>query len=68
MLKMFVWDDVLRDYSTGLIAVLANDVDEARALVKDIYKYGPEEYVTEILNVEPDVYEEPTVVYVHGGA
>lgn len=68
MLKMFAWDDVLRDYSTGLIVVLANDVDEARALVKDIYKYDPDEYVTEILNVEPDVYEEPTVVYCQGGA
>jgi hypothetical protein len=68
MLKMFVWDDVLRDWTPGLIAVLANDIEEARALVRDVYGNATEEYMTEILNVEPDVYEEPTVVYVAGGA
>lgn len=31
--KMFVWDDVLADYTSGIIVVHARSLDEARELV-----------------------------------
>jgi hypothetical protein len=76
-LKMFVWRDVLTDYTSGIICVLAHDIDEAREVLRtnedwgiitrdDGSKYvGP--LVTETDHVEPEVYETPSVAYVFGG-
>lgn len=64
-LRMFVWTDVLRDYTAGLAVALAHDENEARALLRadpEIPRYAWEEF-----DKTPDVYDTPTVVWVHGG-
>jgi len=63
-LKLYVWQNVLRDYSAGLAVVLAHDEDEAREIMKRDFP----EYIAEQLpfsNVE--VVTEPTGFYVYGG-
>jgi hypothetical protein len=34
-MKLYVWEDVLRDYTAGMIVALAHDLDEAIALFPD---------------------------------
>ena len=34
MLKLFVWEGVLFDYTAGMMVALAEDVEQARALIK----------------------------------
>ncbi len=64
MLKMYVWDDVLQDWTSGLIVVLAESLEQARELAcKDLgYVYQP------IMDRLPDIYDSPVAVHVHGGA
>jgi len=33
-LKLYVWEDVLCDYTCGMMVALATDVDEARRLIQ----------------------------------
>jgi len=63
MLKMYVWTDVLEDWTSGLIVVLATSLEEARDLAtKDLgYVYK------RIMDETPDVYDSPTSVHVYGG-
>ena len=61
-LKLFVWENVLRDYTPGMMVALAHDVEEARTLLRA--KVG---YNTCDLNAEPQVVEEPAAFYVSGG-
>ncbi len=61
-LKLFVWEDVLRDYTSGMMVALAHDVDEARALLRKELDYSNE------MNAEPThVVENPAAFYVYGG-
>jgi hypothetical protein len=64
MLKMYVWDNVLTDWTSGLIVVLATSLEEARDLAcKDLgYVYRP------IMTDTPDIYDSPMAVHVYGGA
>lgn len=41
-MKLFVWDGVFVDYTSGIAFALATDADEARRLVADAYidRYG----------------------------
>lgn len=62
-LKLFVWEDVLTDYTSGLMVALAHDVAEARELLRD--KVG---YDSADIDREPThVVEEPSAFYVSGG-
>ena len=35
--KMYVWEDVLTDYSSGVVVVLAKSVEEARKIAHEQY-------------------------------
>lgn len=50
-LKMFVWQGVLQDYTCGMVAVLAYDVDHARKLAYQKCNYK--------LDAEPKIVTEP---------
>ena len=36
-LKIYIWDNVLCDYSSGIIVVCASSVDNARKIAKDAH-------------------------------
>jgi hypothetical protein len=67
-LKLYVWEDVLCDYSCGMACVLAESEEAALKLLAetwpDMWKYHHEEFE----GVDPDVYEVPVAVYSRGGA
>ena len=43
-LKLFVWEDCLQDYSTGIMFALARNEDEARELIsKELYNPNHED-------------------------
>lgn len=50
-LKLFVWEDVLCDYTSGMMVAIAGSVEEARATLKKECSYIPDD----------DLEEEPTV-------
>ena len=61
-LKLFVWEEVLTDYSDGIMFALAENVEEARAEIRN------RGLVIEVdLAKEPDVYETPIGFAVWGG-
>ena len=62
-LKLFVWTEVLTDYSHGMMVALAHDVEEARALLLEEVNYLP----ADDLAREPLVVEEPSAFIVWGG-
>lgn len=55
-MKLYVWEDVLTDYTAGIAFALAETEDEARALIWESLgrELGPE--------VEPGLYGPPTHV------
>ena len=61
-LKPFVWEDVLCDYTCGVMFALAHDVEEARALILD-----QSNYVGDELDQEPREVTTPTGFVVWGG-
>lgn len=60
-LKLFVWKDVLCDWSCGMVCVLAHNVEEARKL------YYATSYENGELDDEPEVVTEPKAFSVYGG-
>lgn len=63
-LKLFVWEDVLRDYTTGMVCILANDLEEARKIADE--KFEPYE-VEQFFGKPYKVVTEPDGFLVHGG-
>ena len=63
MLKMYVWEGVLTDWTSGLVACMATSVEEARSLA--CASLGRED--REIMTEEPEIYDSPSCVYVYGG-
>jgi hypothetical protein len=63
-LKMFVWQDVLRDYTSGMMVVLAHDVEEARGL---LYAIDDGYLSKEDIARTPIEVTTPRAFYVHGG-
>lgn len=63
-MKVFVWREFARDYTSGMAVAIANDVEEARRLVNDDMPYSGED-----LAADPEVYEltEPVAFTVAGG-
>ena len=35
-LKMYVWEDVLTDYTSGMVAILAEDLEQAKEIAEKI--------------------------------
>ena len=66
-LRLFVWRDVLCDYTCGIIAAIATDADEAREAVVA----GLEDWERPTLYAEmgkpPEVHDAPFGVHVWGG-
>ena len=62
-LNLYVWEDVLRDYSTGIVFALAESPQEARAMIFDqIGNFYEHEF-----EVEPQLITEKTVFIKFGG-
>jgi len=68
--KVFVWDDVLCDYTPGLVVCIAKTKEEAISL----FWHGkisnePVPDYCELKNTEPEVYPlEPQCHFTYGGA
>ena len=60
-MKLFVWHNVLTDWSDGVMFAYANNVEEARKMVLEDC-----DYVGAELDQEPTVYEKP-VGFAHWG-
>ncbi len=59
-LKLFVWEDVLRDYTSGIVVALAENEEAAFKLVKEKCSYIPE-------IGKPRIIEKPEAFVVWGG-
>jgi len=64
VLKLFVWEGVLRDWTGGMICVLAPDVVTAIKLVRNKYS---DYYATECSADTAKVVTSPEAFAVHGG-
>lgn len=62
-MKLFVWEDVLYDYTPGVMFALAEDVEQARKLILAHTPY----VIEEDLAKEPAVYDTPYGLAVWGG-
>lgn len=64
-MKLFVWRDVLTDYSSGLAVALAEDVTQARGMLTATGDFrNPSDLAKD---PEEHPVDEPFVAYVHGG-
>lgn len=64
-MKLYVWDNVLRDYTDGIIFAFAPNVAAAR---KVVLEYDPGPGVVEAIKARPRVYTGIVARVVHGGA
>ena len=73
-MKLYVWEDVLYDYTAGIVFAIAHDEEEARRVVAeeagepvnpDVDTYAP--VMRDIRFAPPDVYDSPTGFYLFGG-
>ena len=62
-MKLYLWEGVLRDYTSGVMFALANSPDQARELLKAECAFIPEDE----LNTEPAVIERPFGFVLWGG-
>ena len=71
MMKLYVWEEVLCDWTDGIIFALANNVDEARELVMDKYVDQDDNWEENTLRFsmqdEPKVYDSPAGFRLWGG-
>lgn len=65
-LKLYVWEDVLTDWTSGIMFALANSPDQARKVI--LKKSGNSISVAQDLAQEPRVIDEPEGFYVFGGS
>jgi hypothetical protein len=64
-LKLFVWRNVLTDWTDGIMFALAEDVGQARKMIelaKDDW-----ENTREIYEKEPEIVDRPKGFLLHGG-
>lgn len=61
-LKLYVWENVLRDYTGGIAFAYAENQEDARKLI--IEKLG---YLHEDLAKEPKEIKKKEGFYIHGG-
>jgi len=65
-LKLFVWRDVLCDYTCGLIAAIAHDEDEARDTIMGNAMQWEWEELSRAMDEPPEIYDTPYGVHVWG--
>jgi len=61
--KMYVWEDVLCDWSCGMIVAYAESVEQAREIVRKEH----EEYIYAETYGDPIEISGPAAFYVYGG-
>ena len=61
-LKLYVWEGVLEDWTSGIMFALAENADDARKLIADKMTYE-----TDDLKIEPKEITEREGFYVYGG-
>jgi len=71
-MKLFVWKDVLRDYTSGMMFAVAHDLEEAKAeLLRQLSDY--EDYdiradlAKEVQVIDLEGRTEPVAFYIWGG-
>lgn len=67
-LKLYVWPEFLRDYTSGVAFALAENEDAARTLIMEAvpHEYGKKQARQDLLR-EPDVYEDSVGFAISGG-
>lgn len=69
-LALFIWDNVLCDYSCGLFAVLAHNKEDAIEILESAFEgddYLKEEF-DKVKNSEPIVLKNPSAIWTSGGS
>ena len=66
-LKLYVWENVLSDYTPGMVCILAYDLENAKEVFK---KKFPDEgdVLDDFFGCEHKVIKKPDAFYVYGGA
>lgn len=65
-LKLFVWENVLRDYTAGMVVILAKDLDDALKVFRK--KFPNDDYIIEAFAGYPyKIITEPDAFYIYGG-
>jgi len=71
-LKLFIWENVLTDRTSGIAFALAENVEEARKIIFEKFEETTESYINDTL-LKADLSDEPKIVdtkngfYVWGG-
>ncbi len=71
-LKLFIWENVLTDRTSGIAFALAENVEEARKIIFEKFEETTEGYINDTL-LKADLSDEPKIVdtkngfYVWGG-
>ena len=67
-LRLYVWRNIWCDHTCGVAFALARTPNDARQLIVAAMSYGPEDtWLTDHLDAEPEVYEQPFGFGVMGG-
>ncbi len=65
-LKLFIWENVLCDYTCGMVVILAYDLEHAKSVFEE--KYPDKEYILEdFFGSEHKTIIEPNAFYLYGG-
>jgi hypothetical protein len=73
-LQLYVWEDVLTDYTSGIIFALATSPEKAREIILDTHGWKengvvvPKGVVWEELQKEPKVFCTPVGFVIYGGS
>lgn len=69
--KLFIWEDVLCDYTCGIAVAMAHDVDEAREVLLDVARNRHWDQSTALggsIAKKPDkIYDVPAAAFCWGG-
>lgn len=63
-LKLYVWEDVLNDYTSGIAFALAESIEQAREIIRE---KGLSDYGMKDLDSGPLVVDQPEGFYLYGG-
>jgi len=63
-LKLYVWEDVLTDYTSGIAFALAESVEQAREVIQ---QKGLPEFRMQELDSGPVIIDQPEGFYLYGG-
>ena len=66
-MKLYLWENVLTDYTDGVMFALANSVEEARELIKQSTDWWSDTYHGVDLAKEPKVIDYPFGFSLSGG-